>query len=110
MFGWLRRPPRASLGLEISAAELRTALDAPSPPFLLDVRGAGEFAAGHLAGATLIPLPHLPAHLQEIPAGRAVVCICLSGHRSAMAARLLRARGYSAQSLARGMAGWPAAI
>ena len=33
---------------------------------LLDVRQPGEYAAGHLAGARLTPLPDLPAHVSDI--------------------------------------------
>ena len=60
---------------------------------VLDVRARSEWDAGHLPGATLIPLPELPDRLGELPAGRPVAVHCQSGSRSPIAASLLEARG-----------------
>lgn len=100
----------AALPVEITAAELHIRLQAEEPPFLLDVRSHGEFAGGHIPGSVLIPLPELLHRASEIPAGRHVICVCRSGHRSGIAAHQLRARGYSVQSLAEGMLGWRGAV
>jgi rhodanese-related sulfurtransferase len=62
---------------------------------LLDVRTPGEFASGHLPGAVNVPIDALEAEAGEIAAGREVVVYCRSGRRSAMAARLLTARGHA---------------
>src|SRR5215208_6660741 len=40
---------------------------------LLDVRGAGEWAAGHLPGALNIPVGELDQRLEEIPRNRALI-------------------------------------
>ena len=64
-----------------------------SQAFLLDVRGFDEFAAGHAAGASCIPLPDLERRAGEIPSGRPVLVMCQSGGRSALAAERLRALG-----------------
>ena len=61
--------------------------------FLLDVRGFDEFAAGHAAGASCIPLPDLERRAGEIPSNRPVLVMCQSGGRSALAAERLRALG-----------------
>jgi glyoxylase-like metal-dependent hydrolase (beta-lactamase superfamily II)/rhodanese-related sulfurtransferase len=77
--------------------------------YLLDVRGAGEFAGelGHLADAHLIPLDQLRERLEEVPAERPVITICQSGKRSAMAAQILLKSGYDqAANLAGGMIQW----
>lgn len=103
-------PRTAEVPLEISGDELQVELRGASPPVLLDVRSAAEFASGHIPGAVLMPLPELGGRVGEIPAGRGVVCVCRSGHRSGMAARQLRARGYSARSLAQGMMGWRGSV
>jgi rhodanese-related sulfurtransferase len=42
-------------------------------PTVIDVRGAEEYAAGHLPGALHIPGDELPARLAEIPRDRPVV-------------------------------------
>jgi rhodanese-related sulfurtransferase len=61
---------------------------------LIDVRGFDEFAAGHAAGATCIPLPDLERRCAEIPTDKPVFVICQSGGRSQMAADRLRALGF----------------
>ena len=59
-------------------------------PFqLIDVRGADEYAAGHVPGAMLLPLNTLTARVDEIPADGDVYLICRSGGRSAQAADYL---------------------
>ncbi len=57
---------------------------------VLDVRSAGEWEAGHIAGAMNIPLGALPERLAEIPTDRPVVVHCQGGTRSAIAASLLQ--------------------
>lgn len=61
----------------------------------VDVRSAGEFAAGNAPGTINIPLAELGARLNEIPKTSPVVLCCASGTRSGMARRLLRKNGYS---------------
>ena len=59
---------------------------------IVDVRGAAEFAAGHIPGAVNIPLPELPDRVAELPAGP-IVLHCQGGTRSAIAASVVRAAG-----------------
>jgi len=61
---------------------------------LVDVRGPGEFAAGHAPGSINIPLQDLDARAGELDPERWVVVACASGTRSAMAVRRLRSRGF----------------
>jgi hydroxyacylglutathione hydrolase len=60
---------------------------------VIDVRGAAEFAAGHLPAARNIALGDLLDHLDEIPVNQPLVLQCLSGFRSSIAASLLASRG-----------------
>ena len=72
---------------------------------LLDVRTPTEFAAGHLAGAVLLPVQALQAGATEgLPADkqRPIVTICATGRRSMVAVSLLRALGYTNVSSSRG--------
>ena len=86
--------------VEVSA--LARALDGDAAPVVLDVRGPGEWDAGHIEGSVHIPLPELASRLNEVPAERELVVTCRSGYRSSIAASLLRARGFSAVTDLRG--------
>lgn len=64
-----RRPVR-----EIAAVELAAELGSANPPLLIDIRSAGQFAAGHLPGAVHIPLARLPAEAAGLnPSAPAVI-------------------------------------
>jgi rhodanese-related sulfurtransferase len=75
---------------------------------LVDVRQPEEWNAGHIAGATLIPLGELAGRAGEIPSDGPVVVVCRSGNRSGMATEALRAAGYDAYNLEGGMIAWTA--
>ncbi len=96
---------------EVGARDLAAELANGARPFLLDVRTPAEFASGHVAGAVNVPVTGLPGRIGAlgIPAGRPVVAICLSAHRSPPAVRLLRRAGIEARQLAGGMIAWRAA-
>jgi phage shock protein E len=74
---------------------------------LVDVRTPDEFAAGHIEGATLVPLDTLEASYGKLPHNVKLVVYCRSGHRSAKAVAFLMTRGYSnVVSLAGGITAW----
>jgi len=74
---------------------------------LVDVRAESEWNEGHIAGATAIPLGRLPERLAELDRSRPVVTQCQSGSRSAIAASVLLAHGFSdVRNLAGGIKGW----
>jgi phage shock protein E len=63
---------------------------------LVDVRSAGEYQAGHVEGALNIPVTELKERLQELePREKTVIVYCRTGHRSAAAASILAAAGFS---------------
>ena len=64
---------------------------------VVDVREPFEWDAGHVAGATLIPLADLPARLEEeLPDRDAPLLLyCRTGARSGRAALFLASRGYT---------------
>jgi hydroxyacylglutathione hydrolase len=63
---------------------------------LLDVRGASEFAAGHLHGAMNIAHTRLGVHLDELPRDQKIYVYCKTGARSAVATAFLQRNGFDA--------------
>jgi rhodanese-related sulfurtransferase len=79
---------------------------------VIDVCEAGEYAAGHVAGAKHVPLAQLSTRLPEIAKNKntPVVLVCQHGRRSASAAKVAQGLGYvKAWSLTGGLASWRAA-
>lgn len=94
---------------EIAPRELVAKLGNGAGLQLLDVREPVEFRQGHIKGARNVPLHDLPRKLKTLglDTSRPVVAICLSGHRSIPAYRLLRLSGYrQVYSLSGGMLAW----
>jgi rhodanese-related sulfurtransferase/DNA-binding transcriptional ArsR family regulator len=91
----------------VSRAELIRRAEA-GEVYVIDVRPAEEYAAGHIPGAVSIPLGELPARLGELPATTEIVAYCRGAYcvLAPDAARLLRASGRSARHLADGMLEW----
>ena len=61
---------------------------------ILDVRQPGEYEAGHIPGAKLVPLPELTDRLEEIDPSKPVVVYCAIGGRSRVASQTLSGKGY----------------
>jgi hydroxyacylglutathione hydrolase len=77
---------------------------------VLDVRGEGEWKSGHLPGSLNIPVGSLDGQVQDIPRNRPVIVHCQTGARAAIAASLLRARGFiEVRFFPGGFAEWRAA-
>ncbi|MFK7926851.1 MAG: rhodanese-like domain-containing protein [Myxococcota bacterium] len=63
---------------------------------LLDVRSPSEFADGHVEGARNVPVDAVQSAIDSLgEKTQPIVVYCRSGARSAQAARLLMAAGYS---------------
>ena len=77
---------------------------------VLDVRGEGEWKSGHLPGSLNVPVASLDRQISEIPRDRPVIVHCETGARAAIAASLLRARGFTdVRFFPGGFAEWHAA-
>jgi phage shock protein E len=63
---------------------------------IIDVRGEAEFRAGHIPGAINLPLGELKTSIRRFVPDPATPLLlhCLSGGRSAIGRRILRANGY----------------
>lgn len=73
---------------------------------LVDVREIDEWLAGHIDGATHVPLMSVPEVLDTLPKDRPIVCVCRSGNRSGQATVFLIANGFDAVNMAGGMKAW----
>jgi rhodanese-related sulfurtransferase/rubrerythrin len=74
---------------------------------ILDVRQAKEYEAGHIPGATLIPLPDLSERLAEIEPDKSTIVYCASGGRSRIAAQMIAGKGFGdVYNLAGGFKAW----
>lgn len=77
--------------------------------YILDVRTPEEWAAGHVPGATLIPLDELSNRLSELPQDEDIYIICRSGNRSASARDILLQNGFEqVTSVGGGFNNWSA--
>ncbi len=83
-------------------------LTANAPHLLLDVRTPEEFSGGHIAGAVNIAVETLQSRLNEIPRDQPIVVYCRSGNRSAQAAQILAAAGYTGVRDLGGITAWVA--
>jgi rhodanese-related sulfurtransferase len=90
----------------IEAAAVQAKLNEKPKPVVLDVRESAEYAAGHIAGSTLIPLHQLAGRLSELPKDREIICVCASGSRSSSAARQLVKNGYTVLNMSGGLYRW----
>ncbi len=91
--------------------DLHARLGAADAPFVLDVRGTDEFSGphGHIPGAVNIPLDELDDRLDELTEAMqgAIIAVCRTDRRSALAARLLAESGArDVRVLRGGMVAW----
>lgn len=97
----------------IGIDDFRT-LHARGEVFVIDVRGAEAFTAGHIPGAVSVPLDQVERRAGEIRAkatGLAIVtyCSCPDEHASLAAVRILAAQGViHARALVGGYPAWVA--
>ncbi|WP_426721745.1 FAD-dependent oxidoreductase [Corynebacterium auriscanis] len=73
---------------------------------VMDVRTAGEFAAGAIPGAVNIPVDELRDRIAEIPSGTKVIAQCQVGLRGNVATQLLRAHNVEVANLDGGYLTW----
>jgi phage shock protein E len=68
------------------------------PAFIIDVRSAPEFAAGHLKGAVNIPHDRIEqaiGSIEGLEKNSPILLYCQSGARSAFACQILAQRGFT---------------
>jgi rhodanese-related sulfurtransferase len=94
----------------VTASAVYTDLNAvPPTQYIIDLRSATDFAAGHIQGAHNVALADLLTHMRSITASSyaRVVLVCYTGQTSAYGTALMRLSGFSnATSLKFGMCAW----
>ncbi len=92
---------------EITAQELRTLLNSPEPPLVVDVREPVELLSGVIPGSVSVPLGAIAQRMGELPRDRPIVAYCQTGERSLMIVQFLNRRGWrNAKSLRGGIEAW----
>ena len=110
MFAWAKSGLPTNHVAQLSSAEIHEMMTTGGKLALLDVRAVGEFQARHIDGAVNIPAPELRTRDKELDPSRSVALICSTGHRSSLAAALLKQRGFAdVHNVAGGMTGYSAA-
>ena len=91
----------------ISVHELKRKMEGNGGFTIVDVREDFEYEIARIEDSKLIPLGELPARLDELQQDEEIVLLCKSGARSAHAAELLRAAGFTrAYNLEGGIDAW----
>ena len=92
---------------QITPAELKTALDGPIPPMLIDVREAFEIEIAAIRPHIAIPMGQIVERIAELDRNTELVIVCHSGMRSAQVTSYLRRQGYErVRNLAGGVDQW----
>lgn len=97
--------------LQFTPVALKAELDdgnANDDPYILSVRGAADYAKGHIPGAKNIGWQNVAVLTNSVtidPAKR-VVAYCYTGHTGSLATMALGILGYDVVNMMYGMAGW----
>jgi hydroxyacylglutathione hydrolase len=100
VIGWFPADELADVPSEVDPASRLTAVEfndrRRTLPGLqvIDVRGRGEFEAGHMEGAVNIPVARLDSLASTLDPSRPTVVYCAGGYRSSIAASMLRSKGF----------------
>ena len=94
---------------QITPEEAKAIMDTEAAYVLIDARTDEEFAAGHIAGAVLIPEYEIAARAEnELPDKQALILVyCRSGRRSKIASEELARLGYTNVKEFGGIIDWP---
>jgi hydroxyacylglutathione hydrolase len=89
------RPELAERAPRVTATEVEEWRSSEPGLQIVDVRNPGEVATGAIEGSVNLPLPQLLDRLDELDPDQPTIVYCAGGYRSATAASLMRARGFS---------------
>ncbi|MBR5848718.1 MAG: rhodanese-like domain-containing protein [Bacteroidaceae bacterium] len=93
----------------LAPAEYMKMLQSDEKAYLLDVRRADEYAAGHLPGAVLLDVTDSVAFARSVELldkEKNIYIYCRSGRRSRKAADILTAKGFKVTDMQGGYNAW----
>ncbi len=93
----------------VSAVDVYADVTGAKKFYLIDVRGAADYALGHVDGAHNVPIADVLTHMNSVNAADydKIVVICYSGQSAAWTTAVLRLSGYTnAFSMKYGMSSW----
>ena len=91
---------------QIPVTELPDDFTDDAERIIIDVREDDEWADGHIRGAQHIPLPEIPARIDEIDFDADVYVICHTSGRSLRVLDYLTRLGYDGTCVEGGMVAW----
>lgn len=110
LFAWSRAGFHSDHVEQVSPAELNAIANEESGDSrftLIDVRAPGEYEGHHVKGSINIPAPDLRERHTELNPDMTNIVICGTGHRSSLAASLLKQHGFkNVVNAAGGMQGY----
>lgn len=111
----MQSSPSTPALLDLSPTDLA---QTPDAPLVIDVRSGLEYRTGHVSGARNLSLPRillglgvsrwfLPQWFRELSLDQPIAVICLTAHRSPMAAKQLVKSGFTTvYNITGGMMEW----
>ncbi len=86
----------------VKAADLHTKITDGVAPYIVSIRSADDFTAGHIPGA----VNYAFSGLSDVPKEKEVLIYCYTGQSSSFGAVVLGVLGYDVQNLMHGMSSW----
>ena len=110
IFSWVTSGFKTNRVDQISSEEFHEITQVEHKFVLVDVRSPSEYNESHIEGAINIPAPDLRTRYKELDKKVTTVLQCSTGHRSSLAASILKQHGFdNILNLAGGMKGYNAA-
>jgi NADPH-dependent 2,4-dienoyl-CoA reductase/sulfur reductase-like enzyme/rhodanese-related sulfurtransferase len=97
MLGYISENALDGLSPMVQWHDIESLIEADA--YILDVRTAHEYAAGHIEPSVNVPVDDLRAALGSLPSDKHIVVTCAAGLRGHTATMLLRGNGFDAVNL-----------
>jgi hydroxyacylglutathione hydrolase len=94
MFEWSKAGLETDHVPQLSARELHKMMNGDRNFVLLDTRAESEYRAQRITGSINIPSPDLRTGYKKLDKKKTYAVICSTGHRSSLAASILKSKGF----------------